>query len=117
MPKTKLPKSAIASSLLTPDDSVAIPSRQNPASFQAQLMALAVDETAAKVTRIDNSHSLFDIQTNLSKWREDMRNAVASSVRNAKVKLGDGYQFQVEVSDLQTTAANWYIVVLVTRTE
>lgn len=82
-------------------------------SFQAQVNALAVGESACKVRAIDPSMPVSHIPEELPAIRQQLRNAVTPAVTRAKSAVGGSYS--IEVGDFISPAGRFYAVAVVTR--
>jgi hypothetical protein len=94
---------------------VAVPARARSASFASAVADLKVGgDPAAKVVRIDQTMTIEAVTAEKPTLSEKLRNAVTSSVSQAKRRLGGTAEFSVEISDL-STKSGIYLIALVTR--
>lgn len=103
----------LAAAMSTPESGVATPTRQVAGSLTSQLLALEVGECASKVTVVDPALTLAEYMEQGSALREQLRNAVTSSVAYARKR--SEYAFTIEVGSMITTGNALYLVAIVTR--
>jgi hypothetical protein len=109
---TQILQSRINAALSVPEPDVREPMRRKLYSFVGSLAELKIGETASKISPIDPTMSLADVQANLTNFRATLRNNVTSSVRQASARSGGEYS--VEVTDFVTPSGQWYVIALVT---
>jgi hypothetical protein len=83
-------------------------------SLVTQFSTLPLSGTWSRVAAISNS-DMADYQKHGNAWKQQMRNAVASSINDAKFKTG--YDYSVAMIDGFTRDNVFYIVLIVTRTK
>lgn len=88
--------------------------RTRPASMSAAVADLAVGEEVAKLQRVNTAQPMEDAIASLGAAKERLRNAMQPVVARAKAKTSGTYT--VEISDFFTTAKNWFLVAVITRT-
>ena len=96
------------------DSAMPVPRRRREASFSAAVADLDVGEQVAKLTRIDASLSLDEVQAQMVEMQKTIRNNTVPAVARAKERTGG--QYTIEVTDFMTNAKNWFLIAVVTRT-
>lgn len=107
------PLQQVAMAMNTVEDDVSAPTRKRSSSFASVISDLDVGETASRAVRVDQSLTLAEYTERYAALREALRNNVAPSVRQAKLRTGGEYS--VEVVDTLTPSRSLFIVALVTR--
>lgn len=99
---------------MCPETDVAPPTRARSASLASAIADLAVGgDPASKATKLDPALTIEEITATKSQLSERLRNAVQSSVNQAKRRV-PGAEFSIEINDL-TTKSGMYLVALVSR--
>lgn len=89
--------------------------QRQPTSFTAQVEALGLGEVTCKIKMIDSSLTLERAAAGMTEAQQAARNAVTSSVRNAKNNTGNGYS--ISMMNSVTPSGEWFILAIVKRVE
>lgn len=103
----------IAAGLATPEDDVNVPARRKSTSFNAQVAELSIGETASRANRIDESLTVAQVRAAIAEMKTGLRNNLKKVAQRAAESTGG--EFSVEVTDVTTSASNWYLLGLITR--
>lgn len=104
----------IVAAMSTAETGVEPPNRQRSSSFTAVIADLIPGEHCSKVLEIDSSHTLATVSEHMPTWRQELRNNVTPSVRNARARTGGEYT--IEVGEMTTGTRRLFLVAVVTRT-
>lgn len=84
-------------------------------SFQAQVNALTIGESVAKVRPVNPKLQVSKIPEEMPALRQQLRNAVTPAVTRAKAATGGS--FSIEVGDFISPSGKFYAVAVVTRND
>lgn len=111
---TEITELRLSAAIQAPEDcAIPRPAPHRSGSFSAVVAALAVGKTASHVVPVHPDHSLSQLPGMMATLRDDLRNNIASCVRNAKRTTGGEYT--IEVDDHFTGKGRLFILALVTR--
>ena len=100
---------------MCPENDVAPPTRARSASLASAIADLNVgDAPASKVMKLDPALTIEALTATKSQLSERLRNAVQSSVNQAKRRHNGAADFSIEISDL-TTKSGMYLIALISR--
>ena len=84
-------------------------------SFQAQVNALPIGESVARVRPVNPKLQVSKIPEEMPALRQQLRNAVTPAVTRAKAATGGS--FSIEVGDFISPSGKFYAVAVVTRND
>lgn len=105
----------ITAAMMSAESDVELPGKSRPASVTSCLLALKPGENYTKSFRVPSDTPLVDMETNLNKWREKLRESVSQSIRQARKK--DTHKYSTESVHTMTPSGGIYLQVIVTRIE